>query len=61
MKGIYQLPFKLQQAARVNASRLMPVAGGAERFLDICAATGTSLCGRWPVAAFLAVAQVRIC
>lgn len=31
--------------------------GRAGRFLDAYAATGTSLCGRWPVAAFLGVAE----
>lgn len=32
--------------------------GGAAAFLDACDAVGTSLCGRWPVAAFMAVAEV---
>lgn len=33
--------------------------GGSEGFLRACDATGTSLCGRWPVAAFLRLAEVR--
>ena len=32
-------------------------AGSPSGFLGCCAATGTSLCGRWPVAVFLRVAR----
>ncbi|KAL4421441.1 hypothetical protein ABPG75_010732 [Micractinium tetrahymenae] len=31
--------------------------GSPGRFLDACNATGSSLCGRWPVAAFMGVAE----
>lgn len=44
----------------VNRLRPLPAsAGSAARFLDACAATGCSLCGRWPVAVFLRVCEAR--
>lgn len=50
-------------ALRSSSSRppaCPPSAGSADAFLAACDATGTSLCGRWPVAAFMRVAEVRL-